>query len=315
MLLEVRREQMVIHVGPIHGCGSEVDRSVCNRPNNGRWPQNSPLSAYGIVVCLLFASGAWAQDTGMGWDADDSLPPPTSHQIVLQRPTTVQPFHLLVYQDCPGDSGGRQLSGQRTRLDIMSAYGFAKFDAWSTDTSMQLTVRLRAPVDTGLPVENAESLRGKRRAQFRIPGTDFALSVILGRDTARLRVTQAGGLDVQYLKKSKLLILDSVRQVPDDMVCLQLHSRIPAETRKWLDLVNERFGKDAIPTMLSPGYYRCTPALWIKRVGIGRRRAVNETTLGHLLCFRVRDAYRRSELEAWLHNQQRLSLTRDTQND
>ncbi len=256
-------------------------------------------TALGIGAFLLASSIAQAQDSGVGWDADDSLPPPVSHQIVLRRPAKVQPFHLLVYESCSDDSTTTNTWGQMTRIDLFSAYGFAKFDSWSTDSSMQITVRLRTPVDTGLPVELLESRRGKRRTNFRIPGKDFALSVILGRDTARFRVRQTGPLEVEYVRKSSLLLLDTTCSTPDDIVSLQLMSKDPKEARRVLQMVAERFGSDAIPTTLSPGYYPCTAALWVNRIGIGRRRTVNETTLGYLLCFRLPGIDQRSELKEW----------------
>jgi hypothetical protein len=259
-----------------------------------------------LLLLALIGAGslAHAQGSGVGWDADDSLPPPVGAHGVVRPPLKLKPLHLSLYSDCGTDTCNLPTQFRTLRLELFSTDFLTLFDSWSTDSSMEIRILAQYPFDSTPGSAELRTRRATRQASFNIPQSDFALSVIQGPDTARVTVSRTDRVTVAYVRKSRLLVIDSVRHIPSDLVWTQIHSSDIEAVKSLLAAVEQTFGEECKLTTLRPGYYPCVSPPWIGKVQAGRRKFVNKTAGGFLICYEVLRGDRREEFGRWLSSRQ-----------
>jgi hypothetical protein len=255
-------------------------------------------------VLIVTRSLLHAQGSGVGWDADDSLPPPVGAHGVVRPPLKLKPLHLSLYSDCGTDTCNLPAQVRTLRLELFSTDFLALFDSWSTDSSMEIRILAQYPFDSTPGSAELRTRRATRQASFNIPQSDFVMSVIQGPDTARVAVSRTDRVNVAYIRKSPLLVIDSVRHIPSGLVWTQIHSSDIEAVKSLLAAVEQAFGGDCKLTTLKAGYYPCVSPPWIGRVQVGRRKLVNRTVGGFLICYEVLRGDRREEFKAWISKRQ-----------
>jgi hypothetical protein len=263
-----------------------------------------------VFLALLVRLGtAWslahAQGSGVGWDADDSLPPPVGAHGVVRPPQKLKPLHLSLYSECGTDTCGLLTNFHSLRLELFSSDRFSLFDSWSTDSSMEIRILAQYPFDSTPGSAALRIRRASRQARFNLPQSDFTLSVIQGPDTAKVTVARTDRVKITYARKSPLLVIDSVRHIPSDLIWTQLNSTNTDAVKALLEEVTKSFGADCRLTILQPGYYPCISPPWVAKAEVGRRRLVNKTSAGFLVCYQVLRLDRREEFGTWLATRQR----------
>jgi hypothetical protein len=111
------------------------------------------------------------------------------------------------------------------------------------------------------------------------------------------------------------LVIDSVRHIPSDLVWTQITSSNIEPVKALLEAVERVFGRDCKLMTLKPGYYPCVLPPWIGEAQAGRRRHVNKTSEGFLVCYQVLNSDRREEFGTWLATRQREFSMRLTSDD
>ncbi|MFZ1682747.1 MAG: hypothetical protein WAU88_01325 [Candidatus Zixiibacteriota bacterium] len=266
------------------------------------------------LVVLLAAtwSLAHAQGPGVGWDADDSLPPPVGAHGRVRPQGKLRPLHLFVYSDCDQDSNAVFAHTNQLRLVLSSPDWTPAFDSWSTDSSLEIRILSENQSDFG--TSNAKPLvrRPTRQSRFDLPSSDFVLSVIQWPDTAKVRIVLKSSIEIEYTHKSSLLLIDSPRAIPGDLAWAQIGSQSEDAIKELLDGVGERFGRDCKLVTLKAGFYPCVLSSWVSTAYLGKRRSVNKTSTGFLVCYQVSNATRLEEFKAWIPKKLRETSERST---
>jgi hypothetical protein len=248
-----------------------------------------------FMALLMLVSITSAQDDGQnkqGWDVDKSeAPPPGTPFGGVPKPmvpTNLRPFAFLFYQSCEpmGDSAG--YTGKWS-FDILSAYTSVGFEHSASDSLVVLKLRAQRWV--------------AHEAQIWFPKNTFTLRVILGVDTAVFRLDLTAGTFV-YVDTSSLLRVESPKEIPDGVVTMQLMDRDKERARDLGELVSFEFGSAVKQIVLSEGFYPCLPVPGVQRTNIGRKRVLNETELGLLVCFQVVDQSQMAAVSEWIGERQ-----------
>lgn len=233
---------------------------------------------------------------GGGWDVDGDAPPPTSSAHAPAPPKAIEPFHLLLYQSCEVDSAGNATQRGQIGLELFSAYATVGFDAVAADTLVTLKVRTHH--------------KAERQALVNFPDKPFVLRVILGDQLAVLHVTPGEKFNVQYTEPCGLLLLDSARIAPPSTLTFQFMPGTKASVLDFLDQLEASYGQKVEKVVLAEGYYPCLPASTVTSTVIGRKKRINRTPLGYLVCLQVRDASIYSEVQNWLSSQEHAERER-----
>jgi hypothetical protein len=226
----------------------------------------------------------------VGWEVDCNVAPTSGDpgEPKPMVPTNIRPFAFLFYQSCEpmGDSLG--YTGKWS-FDILSAYTSVGYEHSASDSLVVLKLRARRWV--------------AREARIWFPRKPFTLRVILGDDTAVFRMDLTAGTFV-YVDTSSLLRVESPKEIPDGLVTMQLMDRDKERARDLVEQVSEEFGSAVRQIVLSEGFYPCLPTLGIQRTNVGRKRVLNETELGLLVCFQVVDQSQMAAVSEWVGGQQ-----------
>jgi hypothetical protein len=246
-----------------------------------------------FMALLMLVSITSAQDDGQnkqGWDVDKGEAPPPGNPRTTKPmvPTNVRPFAFLFYQSCEpmGDSLG--YTGKWS-FDILSAYTSVGYEHSESDSLVVLKLRARSRVT--------------QDARICFPAKPFTLRVILVQDTAVFRMDLTAGTFV-YVDTSSLLRVESPKEIPDGLVTMQLMDRDKELARDLVEQASAEFGSAVKQIVLSEGFYPCLPTLGIQRTNIGRKRVLNETELGLLVCFQVVDQSQMAVVSEWVGGQQ-----------
>jgi len=239
-----------------------------------------------FLICVGVASAISQSD----WDTDRDSPPSVSNLKPLPKPTKINPFHFIFYQKCLPDSNGTVgYTGQYT-FDIFAEFGLISFDCDVADTLA--TVKLR------------RYYRGAEKAKLWFPMIPFTLQIILGTDTARFHLDLSTGL-CQYVKQSKLLMFDTTKEIPSDLLYIQFVNLSPSNPKIFLKEITEKFGAAIQKVVLDPGYYPCLSGSWLRKKAIGRHKVVNVTGLGYFIFIRVTDSTQYEAVADWMGQRQK----------
>jgi hypothetical protein len=246
-----------------------------------------------ISLLLMLVPMTQAQDDGQnkrGWDVENSDPPPLGNprEVKPMVPTNIKPFAFLFYQSCEpmGDSLG--YTGKWS-FDILSHYASVGFEHSVSDSLVVLRLRARRGV--------------AHEAQIWFPKKPFTLRVILGVDTAVFRMDLTAGTFV-YVDTSSLLWVEEPKEIPANLVTMQFMDRDNEQARDLVEQVSAEFGSAVKQIVLSEGFYPCLSVPGVQRTNIGRKRVLNETELGLLVCFQVVDQSQMAVVSEWIGEQQ-----------
>lgn len=252
-----------------------------------------------LAMGLLTVESVIAQDL---WDISDDTPPPTSNLRPLPRPqASIEPFRLLVFEQCEPNRHGRISYTGRLGITILSEYGAMGFIPHSTDSTLTLKLKSKN--------------RGEKQNSFRIPRRSFTLSVILGEDTATFWVdNESDRLKVTYVETSELLLLESYRDLHGDIVPMQfMLGSTQKMVKQFVRDIQETFGTSIKIEQLQSGFYACLPLPFIRSVRIGRGKSavrINKSDQGFLVCVQINDQNRFAEIAGWIYDRQKQELQR-----
>ncbi len=151
--------------------------------------------------------------------------------------------------------------------------------------------------------------RVAHEARIWFPTKPFPLRVILGEDTAVFRINLDSGTFV-YVDTSSLLQVESPKELPTNLVTIQLMNRDKECARSLVEQTAEQFGSTVRQIVLDEGFYPCLPTPGVQRTNIGRKRVLNVTESGLLVCLEVVDQSQMTVVSQWAARKQIEELER-----
>lgn len=247
-----------------------------------------------VMASILLGPITQAQD---GWDVDKDAPPPMGSERKLStKPGKIKQFAFLFYETCELRGDVVHHTGQWT-FDILSAYSTVGFEHSESDSLVVLKLRSRSWV--------------AHEAKIWFPKKPFTLHVILGEDTAVFQVDLTAGTFV-YVDTTSLLRVESPKEIPTNLVVMQFMNRDNEQARNFAEEVVKKFGSAVRLLKLEEGFYPCLPAPGVQVTNIGRKKSLNETDLGLLVCFQVVDQSQMAAVSTWIGDRQLEEFKRAT---
>jgi len=251
-----------------------------------------------VVLALFWSIPVFAQD----WDVGSSDPPPTGDA----RPLPVmqlrdKPLQLMIFDQCEPDFSGIIGHTGEIAIRFMAPYMSIGFIPSATDSTLTLKLKTKN--------------RGERDAPFCIPQRSFTLRVILGEDTALLRVDRSTErVSVEYRHPSALLVLAPTRDLDDNIASMQfMDGSTQRNVRDFVTQLRDKFGDGIDIIQLEDGYYPCLSVPVVERAALGRRSkrlSLNKTPAGYLVCVSVTDRTQHDAIVDWIFHQQQAELKR-----
>ncbi|MEW5796884.1 MAG: hypothetical protein AB1772_11065, partial [Candidatus Zixiibacteriota bacterium] len=198
------------------------------------------------------------------------------------------PFEINSYEVCELQRDLLHRTGEWS-FDIMSHYASVGFEHSETDTLVMLKLRSRSDVD--------------HKAKMWFPQKPFTLRIILGEDTARFRLDLKAGTFV-YVDTSSLLRVESPKEIPANLVTMQFIGRDNERARNFVEEVVSRYGSAVKQQVLADGFYPCLAAPSVLRTNVGRKKILNATDLGLLVCFQVVVPSNFANIAKWMSDRQ-----------
>lgn len=232
------------------------------------------------------------------WDAEHDEPPPTSTLSAPVRPVAVKPFTFMFYKEYEPNDSMVEFTG-RYGFTLLSQYRTAAFDCEVGDTLVVLKVR--------------SMNQGVREEEIHYPQRPFTLLVIISPsltvpDTAAFKIDMSAGI-CDYIKQSQLVLVGSPQELPDNYVWIQLMDHESDRARAFLSDIQKQFGEAVTHKVLPEGFYPQLPIPIVEKQAAGRRKMLNTTVSGYLVCLAV-DPSRRAEINQFLWERQKAEFQR-----